>query len=65
LIFLRGLTFIFCAFDLATMAAPKEPKDGVSGTRRTGFGLVAGVFNNAGEAGLESRLPALAPEFLP
>ena len=52
LMVLRGLTLIFLDLDRAAAAAPNDA--GVSGTSRTGFGLVAGVLSDTGEAPLDS-----------
>ena len=52
LMVLRGLTLIFLDLDRAAAAAPNDA--GVSGTNRTGFGLVAGVLSDTGEAPLDS-----------
>ena len=62
-IILRGFTLTACALDRAMTLAPKEA--GVSGTSRTGLGLVAGVFEAKGDEPLESKPLVPLPEFRP
>ena len=62
-IILRGFTLTACALDRAMTLAPKDA--GVSGTSRTGLGLVAGVVEAKGDEPLESKPLVPLPEFRP